>query len=257
MHDIQSSRPAVRNLLMRAGLDDREVEVYLALLAMKSARATDIAKAAKQTRTHTYVILRDLASKGLVSEIERGKVIHFVAEPPERIISFVKNREEELESLQDLLQGAMPFLKGLTHPLEGKPRVKVLHGLSGVRSVYRDVLTREYVAFYNPQANWDIFDGNIVTMLFGKHVKLRGKDLLVNNEWTEKYIATTPQHEEYEIRLLPDGVDFLSDVIVFEDSIALFTFADEPTVISIENLELAKSFRAWHAMMWQMASPTR
>ena len=258
MQDTQNqsplAKPAIRNLLMRIGLDDREADVYLALLSMKTGRATDIAKAAKQSRSHTYLILRDLAEKGLVSEIEVEKIIHFVAEPPQRLLSYLKNREQELQSLESLVEGAMPFLSSLTHPLAGKPRVTVLHGLDGVRHVYRDVLTREYRAFYNPQSNWDVFDGNIITKLFGKNVKLRGKDLLVNNDMAKVYIDEMKNKDGYEIRVLPKGVEFDSDVIVFNDSIALFTFADEPTVVNIENVQLADSFRAWHKMMWEMSA---
>ena len=251
---MQTEKPAVRNLLMRIGLDDREADVYLALLSMKMAKATDIATAAKQSRSHTYLILRDLAQKGLVSEVEEGKIIHFIAESPERLLSYLKNREQELETLEKLVEGAIPFLSSLTHPLAGKPRVTVLHGLDGVRHVYRDVLTREYRSFYNPEANWEVFGGNIVTKLFGKNVKLRGKDLLVNNDMANAYIDDMKKMDGYEIRILPKGVDFSSDIIVFEDSIALFTFADEPTVVNIENVQLADSFRAWHKMMWEMSS---
>ena len=244
---------AVRPLLKRIGLDDREADVYLALLSMKIARAAAVAKAAKQSRSNTYLILRDLKSKGLVSEIERGKIIHFVAEPPERLLSYLKNREQESRELQTLVEGALPFLSSLTSPLAGQPRVTVLHGLEGIKHVYRDVLTRPFVSFFNPQIDWEAFGGNIVVQLFGAGAKLRGKDLLVNNEASLEYIREVPPHEEYEIRLLPKGVNFDSDVIIFENEISLFTFSDEATVIRIENPALADTFRTWHTMLWEMS----
>lgn len=56
--------PALRPLLKKIGLNERETEVYLALLPMKIARASVIAKAAQQSRSHTYIVLRTLQEKG-------------------------------------------------------------------------------------------------------------------------------------------------------------------------------------------------
>ncbi len=253
--EVSIEHKAIRPLLRRIGLDEREIEVYLALLAMKTARAAQIAKTAKQSRSHTYLILDALKEKGLVSEIERGSVMHFVAEPPERLLSYVKNRGQELRSLESLVQGAVPYLSSLTPRLVGQPRVTVLHGLEGTKHVYRDVLTREFVAFFNPKVDLDAFGGNIILMLFGEDVKLHGKDLLVDNDAARKYIAEVPQSADYAIRLLPKGITFDADIIVFANEIALFTFADEPTIIRIENPQLADAFRALHKVFWEMSEP--
>ena len=248
-----SSITSIRPLLKRVGLDDREVDVYLALLSLKQARATQVAKAARQSRSHTYLVLRSLKERGLVAETERGKVIHFIAEPPERLLSYLQNREQEMQELQGLVQGALPLLSSMTKPLAGEPRVAILHGLEGIKQVYRDVLTRPFVSFFNPQIDWEAFGGNIVVQLFGKNAKLRGKDLLVNNDAAKQYIEEIPPHEEYEIRLLPPRVTFDADVIVFENEISIFTFSDQPNVVRIENPDLADAFRAWHGVLWGLS----
>lgn len=247
--------PALHPLLRKIGLSDREIDVYLAILPMKIARASAIAKAARQSRSHTYIVLRTLQEKGLVSEVERGKVTHFVAEAPERLVSYLKNREREAHELQTLVEGALPILSSLTKPLTGRPRVTVLYGLEGIKQVYRDILARPFVSFFNPQIDYEAFGGNIVLQLFGKNTVLRGKDLLVNNAAAQEYIRAVPPHEEYEIRLLPRGIDFLADVIIFEDEVSIFTFSGEATVIRIENPPFAEAFRAWHTVLWKMSTP--
>lgn len=182
-------------------------------------------------------------------------MIHFVAESPERLLSYLKNREQEAHDLQELVEGALPILTSLTKPLTGKPRVTVLYGLEGIRQVYRDILTRPFVSFFNPQIDFDAFGGNIVLQLFGKNAILRGKDLLVNNAAAQRYIREVPPHEEYEIRLLPKSIDFLADIIIFESEVSIFTFSDEATVIRIENPPLAEAFRAWHTALWALSRP--
>jgi len=91
---------AIRPLLQRAGLDDKETEVYLAILSLKMAKASQIAKVSKQSRSHTYLMLRALVQKGLVSEIDRAGVIHFVAEQPQRLLTYLQDRQQELSGVQ-------------------------------------------------------------------------------------------------------------------------------------------------------------
>jgi len=244
---------AVRNLLKRVGLDDREVEVYLALLALKRARATDVAKAAKQSRSHTYVVLRDLQQKGLVSEVEHGKILQFIAEPPERILSYLKDREQEIQRLQTLVQGAIPQLTQLTTPLDGQPRVTLLTGLEGMKQIYRDVLVHDFVGFFNPKAMYDAFQENVFTKIFGKNIRLRGRDLLQRNPESRRYIREIVPNDRYQVRLLPKDTMFETDTIVFGDTIALFAYDDERTIVRIENRKLADTFRAWHQALWKIS----
>jgi predicted DNA-binding transcriptional regulator len=245
---------SIHVLLHRIGLNDRECDVYLALLPMKIARASAVARAAKQSRSHTYLILRSLEEKGLVAEVERGNVLHFVAEPPDRLLGYVKDREQELREIAPIVAGVLPFLASLTKPLPGEPRVTVLRGTEGIKRVYRDVLLLPFHSFFNPQTDYDHFGGNIVHMLLGKNVKLRGKELLVNNAGARRYIREVPPHEEYEIRLLPKDLAFDADVLVFGDEIAMFTFSDQPVTIRIENTFMADAFRAWHKGLWEIST---
>lgn len=245
-----SGTQAIRPLLRRLGLDEKEIEIYLALLPLKMARASTIAKAARQSRSHTYLILRELKDRGLVSEIERGKIIHFVVESPQRLLGYLEDRKQSLEDLKPLVEGVMPLLEGMKAPLPSTPRVTTLSGLDGMRQVYREILVQEFVGIYNPEASYKAFGGNIVTMLFGKDATIRGRDLLVNNEGARRYLQEVPMHEEYDVRLLPKGMTFETDTIVFGNTVAMFAFDDEKTIVRIENKNLADSFRVWFEVMW-------
>ena len=244
---------AIRPLLRHIGLDEREIEIYLALLPLKVARASAIAKASRQSRSHTYLVLRSLEEKGLVSEIERGKVLHFVAEPPQRVLSYVHDKEQELHELKPIVESTLPFLRAMTPALIGKPRVTLLSGLEGMKQVYRDVLREDFVAFFNAEKMFEAFGGNIVSKLFGKHATLRGRDLLIDNAGARRYLKEIEQHEEYAVRLLPKEVIFGTDTIVFGDTIALFAYDADHTIVCIENQNLADAFRSWHHALWNIS----
>ena len=229
----------------------------LTLLPLKVARASAIAKAARQSRSHTYLVLRSLEAKGLVSEIERGKVLHFVAEPPQRLLSFVQDKEQELHDIGPIVESTLPLLSSLTSPLIGKPRVTMLQGQEGMKQVYRDVLKQEFRAFFDPASMYRTFDTNVTTLVLGKHAKLYGKDLLVDNAGAKRYLREVEQHEGYEIRLLPKSMSFATDTVIFGDTIALFAYDADFTIVRIENQNLADAFRSWHQALWEISRSTR
>jgi len=246
---------SLHSLLQRIGLEQKEADIYLSLLALKHAKASEIAKHASQSRSHTYLILRELEQKGLIAEIEHGGVLQFVAEPPERLLSYLKDREREYKNLQSLVQGAMPLLSGLNASDIEPPRVTVLKGIDGMKQVYRDILSQEYVGIYNAQTSLTTFGDNVVTMLFGKDAQLKGRDLIVDNEGARRYIKDIPPNDGYLIRLLPKGITFQTDTIVYGDTMTLFAFDDERTIIRIENRKIADAFRAWFEILWNTSKP--
>jgi predicted DNA-binding transcriptional regulator len=246
----KTENSSLRALLKRIGLEEKEAEVYLAALTLKSAKASDIAKLSKQSRSHAYLMLRALEKRGLVSEIDRGKVLHFVAEAPESLLAYLDDREEEIRSIRTIAEGALPQLKSLTQPLVDQPHVTLLHGLDGMKQVYRAVLKNEFVALFNPEVMFATFGENITTKLFGKNARLRGRDLLVNNAGAKRYIGEVSQDDEYQIRLLPKNVTFGTDTIVYEDTVAMFSYDSEQTIVRIENQNIANAFRAWFEVLW-------
>lgn len=253
---IKPESHSIRALLKRIGLDERETDVYLALLPLKVARAAAICKAAKQSRSHTYMVLRSLEQKGLVSEMERGKILHFVAQSPQSLLSYVRDREEELKALQPLVEGAIPQLQGMTSPFIGEPRVTMLHGINGMKQIYRDILQNEFCGFFNPESMYKSFGRNVIQMVMGKNPHLRGRDLIVDTPMTRRYLSEVQQDEDYQIRILPPDVQFGTDTNVNNDTIALFAYDDEQTIILIENQNMADSFRAWFEVLWNVSAKT-
>lgn len=244
---------AIRPLLRKVGLDDREIDVYVALLGMKVGAVSAIAAAAKQQRSNTYLFLRALKDKGLVSEVERGKVLHFVAEPPERLLAFLQNKEQEIKDTKVLLEGVLPFLSSLTKPLAGKPRVTLLSGLAGMRQVYRDTLSQEISGCFNVEKLYTRFGEDYLEAFFGKDAQLYGHDLVVDNPGGRHFCKKWAHTEGYEVRVLPVGMDFEGDIIIFGDTIALFAHDEEMTVIRIENQQLADTLRAWLKGLWTIS----
>lgn len=251
---MKSAHPSLKPLLKKIGLNEKQITLYLTLLSLKRARASEIASEAKESRSHSYVLLRELEEMGLVSEVKEEKILTFVAEPAEKLLSYIKDRERYFLELHKLAEGALPLLSSITSSYIQAPQVTVLKGIDGMKQTYRDILSQKFDGIYNAQRSFDILGGNIVTLLFGNDVELRGRDLLVNNEGADRYLSETPFNKDYQARILPDAIQFDTDTIIYGNTVVLFAFDEEKTIIRIENKKIADTLRSWFEVLWNMSN---
>lgn len=99
----------LRITLEKYGLSHNEAKVYLTLLSLGSAMAGKISKEAMIDRTSCYDALKKLLKKGLVSYAVEANRKMFKAISPDRLVGFLKEKEEEINEI-------MPQLKGMYKP---------------------------------------------------------------------------------------------------------------------------------------------
>src|SRR5262245_39925471 len=120
------------DILKQIGLNEKEAQVYLALLELGTATVHPIATKASIKRPTTYLILEDLLRKGLVSVIPREKKVMYTAESPEKII-------QDLNKKQELLKRFMPNMMALYNAKKDKPQVLLFEGRKGIGQVYDNI----------------------------------------------------------------------------------------------------------------------
>ena len=83
-------------LLEDIGLTHGETKVYLALLRLGATKTGLLAKEAGVSSSKVYKILDRLIKKGLVGHVLKGKIKHFKALEPKRIIEYMEEKEKQL-----------------------------------------------------------------------------------------------------------------------------------------------------------------
>jgi sugar-specific transcriptional regulator TrmB len=126
--------------LNKIGLSDKEAAVFSALLELGPSPVRDIARKAQVNRGTAYDLLKALVENGLVSHFETQSKQYFVAEPPSKLNTFLKDKEENLKELMVELKGHLPELESLYKKQGGRPQVRLYEGKKGVRNILEDVL---------------------------------------------------------------------------------------------------------------------
>ncbi len=127
-------------VLKKLGLNDKEIRVYLACLALGPSPVRTIAQKADVNRGTSYDILKHLIELGLVAYYHRDKHQYFTAENPEKLADVIAAREQELAKSKQEILDAIPELRLLFHKSGGKPVVRYYEGYKGVKHILQDVL---------------------------------------------------------------------------------------------------------------------
>lgn len=242
------------SVLKKIGLDEKEIRVYLAALALRSASASMIARKAEITRSTCYGILEQLAQKGLISKTESRGVIQFVADNPELLKVFLESKKANYNQIKAELKNILPDLRNLQGEFGFKPQIEYFEGKGGIiatfKDTYKDVkkMTKNNIPLLvhgSPLLvkNWPEF------AQFGfKRLKTGIKiKMLVNKKKMPKELDEL--HKHYEIRFISDKYDYDAGTNILEDKIILFDLENLLTVI-IKNKPLTKMMRIFFEFMW-------
>ncbi|MFZ2804076.1 MAG: helix-turn-helix domain-containing protein [Patescibacteria group bacterium] len=237
-------------LLRSLGFSESEANIYLLSLEMGPSAVQDIAKRADVSRVTTYAVVESLMQDGLMSTVQKGKKNLYVAESPERLISFVNSRVKTMEATLREIEQALPDLRLLQRG--DKPVVKLLEGIEGLRSLYEDIIK---TSPKNPMEVGNIED---IAAIFSHEqmepyreqigrLKMGGRIL---------YCGQLPhkQRDGLESRHIShDKVFFHGDILIYKHKTAFSTFKGKLVTVIVESDVIAETMRGLFELAWHSA----
>jgi predicted transcriptional regulator len=120
--------------LEKIGLSEKQSLVYLSLVKLGVSDMTDIAHSAGLKRPTVYLIITELQTMGLVSQVVQGKKKLYSPTHPKRITEILASRLKEFEYVY-------PEIMSLYDTGNTKPVVQMFTGISGVRQAYAEAFS--------------------------------------------------------------------------------------------------------------------
>lgn len=237
-----------KKLLNSLGFSESEVAVYLASIKIGQASVQDLAKAADVSRVTAYAVIEALTSQGLMSSLEKGKKKMFIAESPERLVSFVQARLKHTEATLKEVEANIGDLK-LIQKGE-KPVVRLFEGEEALRAIQEDVLIEkpeEALEFGNLDRFTAINPFDERKDFFKRLLKLSTKRRSI-------YYAKDQEtgDKTYNRQLLPATTkEFFGDIYIYKNKVALSTLRGRQISVLIESQDLADTFRAFFEYAWK------
>lgn len=248
-------------ILKNFGLSDKEAKIYLALLALESAKVSEVAKQAGVNRSSTYVVLEILRRRGLVgtSDDKDKKVRHYVSASPETILQTARSTAFKQQNVQKDIESVLPEMKALAKGTKHRPIVRIFEGKEGLINALEDALTckEKLVRISSSVSNIDKMLGGEYFPDYNqrrikKGIKMHG--IHPDDELAEKMRRTTETFEfDIPILIPKDKYKIPADFAVYDNKIGYMTSSEGGFAILIENKELAEVMKNIFDMAWEEA----
>ena len=185
-----------------------------------------------------------LEKKGLASETDIGKKIHYQAAPPERLETFVEQQKLKLDETERRLVDMIPQLKAVQRETGERPLLRVAYG--------KDAALAQNIEFFNVEYkegvgyfvfNQDLLDKHYTERELAHVRTIRPKKKILGKSI---YNATTPiSSNESTERKRVDSKEFpiTADISIHEDRVHIVTLGEQVTSILIQSKDVANTLK--------------
>lgn len=232
----------IKIIFEKIGFSSNEIKVYLMLIDWGSSRASKIAKIASLDRSSCYNSLKSLIEKGLVSYVLIGKVKWFQATKPDRILSYIKEQEEDVKKI-------LPILEERNKLVKTEGQVRVFKGIKGIKSLFMEIIkTGEDNYVFGSEGQFSRVMPEFALQFDRLKLEKGIKTKMIIGKVRKEIDNKTTSY-----RYFPNSVESSVVTNIFGDKIIILIWTDEPEGILIENKASAMGYKSYFDFMWENA----
>lgn len=222
-------------ILQKFGLTEAEVNLYLTLLRLNEATASELSKKTNTNRTFTYDRLKKLTEFGLVSYVIKDNKKYFKPAEPKQLLSILKEREEEINSI-------LPELEKLKGKKEKAPEIEIFTTKKGIKTALNMMLRQSGEILIN--GSLKKFQNSM-----GIFYNIWNKQRIKNKIKIRALLTEMVKLEHGKYDLLPEEETSIT-TFTFKGRVIITFWADNPIAILIESSEIAKNNKAFFETIW-------
>lgn len=245
------------------GLGTEETNVYLDLVEHGSSPAGRLAKRVGIPRSSLYGYLEGLTAKGFVRQSEQYNVKLWEAEAPERIVSLINKRRQDIEKVATQFNALLPSLQKKQKSDFVTPRFHYFEGIEGVKHVLRDML---WYSDLETQAFWPIHEMvDILGTDFFENLNVRRirQNLYTQAIWPKRAIVDIKKYPflgvgkafKREIREAPAAINATMGYWAYGNKVAFLSSRRESFGFIVESVELRQMLKTQFDILWSISKP--
>jgi sugar-specific transcriptional regulator TrmB len=241
--------------LMQIGLTKGEANVYLTLLQTGCTSTGKLIAESTVSRSKVYDVLERLKQKGLVSEVTKGNVRFFEACDPKRIIDFLENKKNDIETKIKDSKKLVENLNKIRSLKLNKQEAKVYSGLDGLKTVYTEILNDlekndEYLAF--GIGDNEIKNNKISLFMKKFHLQRAEKKVVVRvlmHSTTKKNMAQFSKLKYYKYKFTDEN--FPTNIAIWKDNVLTLVWDLEPIAFVIKSKQVSDKYKKYFNYIWK------
>ncbi len=244
----------LQTILADLGFTDGESKIYIALLHIGETKVGPLIKSSGISRSKVYDILERLIAKQVVSKIEKNGLLFYQPLPPNSLFNIIKTKEKKIHQQQTALQTILPKLSQL-HPKQDF-NIMIYQGYDGFKTMIDKTInelnsndTYEAMGISHTTESMRHYARKIYIAQQTKRFKARS---IFDRQGIHKaQERKTPWHK---IKVLPLNWHTPALFTIYNNTVGIHIGKDQSIIsIVIKNEEIARSFRASFAAMWEIS----
>jgi len=239
-------------LLKACGLTQNESLVYLSLLKIGKATSSKIVREANISGGKIYETLEKLIQKGLVKSIIENGVKNFIANEPEMLIEYIKDKEEDLHKKETELEKILPQLRDLKEHDHKLENVSLIKGLRGVKPLVYDSLEKsKKIRIMGVTSKKEIKYNNFWRHWHNERVRLKKRAEIIFSDRNTDYWKF---YKKLSYTKVKEILSFTpSAILLIDENIFIFSYEEKLTCIHIKSLSISDSFSQFFDGLWKVA----
>lgn len=245
--------------LIELGLTPEEAKVYLATLELGGSYASNIARKAKINRATCYHTLNNLKSKNYLRSYNKGKVLWFDAEDPQKIL---QTQKEKLQKAKNLI----PQLLSISNSSTFKPKIRFYERKEGIQEILEDILESSETPDHTKTEVLGYTNLEALSQLFPQYFREYCKRKVSKKIKTRYLVPETEKGFEIIDQFYPKKFDpalleilqvnreefyFENEISIYQNKVSVISLNPEELLgIIIESPTFAKSMRSIFNLAW-------
>jgi sugar-specific transcriptional regulator TrmB len=239
--------------LVQLGFAKNEAIIYLHLVRLGSARASQLIKNTGFHRNIVYDNLAKLEEKGLVTTIVEGSSRLYQINPIENL---VENFNAERLRVEDKVIAAEKIKEKLSEiqNTEHSSDAKIYRGKNAIRQVLRETIIphSSYCVIGAPKKSVEIM-GETFWLNYNIQLKENSiKTYMLFNDELRKYVEKTKLYRT-QIRYMQKHFDNLTEIIIQNNNVITIVWSSIPTAFVINDEEVAYGYKQHFDMLWKIS----
>jgi len=153
-----------------------------------------------------------------------------------------------------MLSAALPDLRSVFNRAPHKPKVRYFEGKEGIKQIYEQAL--------KSKAYDNIYNQDLVVPVYGDYIFEFGEQVVAKGIKAREIVVTAahplPQHRHFhkplqEVRYLPPSAKVSTDLLIFENKVALVSYAGDLHAVIIESQGIVETQATMFEFMWNAA----
>jgi sugar-specific transcriptional regulator TrmB len=234
--------------LEELGLTHNEALTYTALLEIGETKTGAIVKKTGLHRVLIYDSLESLIKKGLVTFVIKENRKYFQATDPNRLLDFLKEKEEIAKSI-------LPELELKRKQAKAKQQVSIYEGVRGLKSALQNMLKE-----LSPSGDYCVFASGNMADAVGPYYNIYQKEkkknkikslILYDDKFRKRKDVLKITYGEIKFYSL---TYFPTDTFIYNDKVLIVIWnANPPFATLIVNKQAAESYKKMFDVFWNSA----